>query len=180
MGKFYNEITPELKEFIAEQRMFFVATAPATGRISLSPKGIDTLRQLDAHSIAYLDLTGSGNETAAHIGADGRLTMMFCSFAGRPWILRLYGKGEVVPLDSTRGRELHPLFGSIPGERQIIVLHVESAQTSCGMAVPLYEYQQQRNQLIDWAEKKGPEGIKEYHRTKNAVSIDGLPTGLQE
>jgi Pyridoxamine 5'-phosphate oxidase len=180
MGKFYTEITPELKEFIAEQQMFFVATAAAAGRINLSSKGVDTLRQLDAHAVAYLDLTGSGNETAAHIAADGRLTMMFCSFAGKAWILRLYGKGEVVPLDSDRGRELHRLFGSVPGERQIIVLHVESAQTSCGMAVPLYEYRQQRNELIAWAEKKGMEGLKEYRRNKNAVSIDGLPTGLAE
>ena len=179
VGKFYTEITPELKEFIAEQQMFFVATAAATGRINLSPKGIDTLRQLDEHTVAYLDLTGSGNETAAHVAADGRMTMMFCSFAGKPRILRLYGKGEVVPLDSGRGRELHPLFGSIPGERQIIVLHVESAQTSCGMAVPIYEYTQQRELLIYWADKNGKEGVKEYQRTKNVTSIDGLPTGLQ-
>lgn len=178
MGKFYTEITPELKEFIAEQRMFFTATAAATGRINLSPKGIDTLRQLDEHTVAYLDLTGSGNETAALLAADGRMTIMFCSFAGKPWILRLYGKGEVVQLDSERGRELHPLFGSIPGERHIVLLHVESAQTSCGMAVPLYEYQQQRDLLIEWAARKGDEGMKQYRREKNAVSIDGLPTGL--
>lgn len=177
MGKFYDEITPELQQFIAEQQMFFVATA-ATGRINLSPKGIDTLRQLDEHTVAYLDLTGSGNETAAHLAADGRMTIMFCSFAGKPWILRLYGKGEVVQLASDGGRELHPLFGSIPGERQIIVLHVESAQTSCGTGVPLYEYKEQRDLLIDWSAKKGEEGMKEYRRQKNAISIDGLPTGL--
>jgi hypothetical protein len=180
MGKFYTEITPELKEFIAEQRMFFVATAVATGRINLSPKGIDTLRQLDERTVAYLDLTGSGIETAAHVSADGRMTMMFCSFAGKPWILRLYGKGEVVRFDSDRGRELRPLFGSVPGERQIIMLHVESVQTSCGMGVPLYEYRQQRHELIASAEKKGIEGLKEYRRNKNAVSIDGLPTGLSD
>jgi hypothetical protein len=180
MGKFYTEITPELKEFIAQQQMFFTATAAPTGRINLSPKGIDTLRLLDEQTVAYLDLTGSGNETAALLAADGRMTIMFCAFAGKPWILRLYGKGEVVQFDSERGRELHPLFGSVPGERHIIVLHVESAQTSCGMAVPLYEYKEQRDLLIDWAAKKGPEGMKEYRRTKNAVSIDGLPTGLQD
>lgn len=180
MGKFYTEITPELKEFIAEQQMFFTATAAATGRINLSPKGMDTLRQLDERTVAYLDLTGSGNETAALLKADGRMTIMFCSFAVRPWILRLYGQGEVVQLDSDRGRELRPLFGSYPGERQIVVLHVESAQTSCGMAVPRYEFQEQRNLLIAWAEKKGLEGIKDYRRNNNLTSIDGLPTGLAD
>ena len=180
MGKFYTEITPELKQFIAEQQMFFTATAAATGRINLSPKGIDTFRYLDEHTVAYLDLTGSGNETAALLAADGRLTIMFCAFAGNPWILRLYGKGEVVQLDSERGKELHPLFGSIPGERHIIVHHVESAQTSCGMAVPLYEYKEQRDLLINWATKQGGEGMKDYRSRKNVTSIDGLPTGLRE
>ena len=180
MSKFYTEITPELKEFIAEQQMFFTATAAATGRINLSPKGIDTFRYLDERTVAYLDLTGSGNETAALLKADGRMTIMFCSFAGKPWILRLYGQGEVVQLDSDRGRELHSLFGSIPGERHIIELHVESAQTSCGMAVPLYEYQEQRDLLIDWAAKRGPEAMKEYRRQKNVTSIDGLPSGLRD
>jgi hypothetical protein len=180
MGKFYTEITPELKEFIAEQQMFFTATAAATGRINVSPKGIDTFRYLDERTVAYLDLTGSGNETAALLAADGRMTIMFCAFAGKPWILRLYGSGEVVQLESERGRELRPLFGSVPGERHIVELHVESAQTSCGMAVPLYEYQEQRDLLIDWAAKKGDEGMKEYRRLKNAVSIDGLPTGLRD
>lgn len=180
MGKFYTEITSELKEFIAEQQMFFTATAAAAGRINVSPKGIDSFRYLDEHTVAYLDLTGSGNETAALLAADGRMTIMFCSFAGKPWILRLYGAGEVVQLDSERGRELHPLFGSIPGERHIIELRVESAQTSCGMAVPLYEYKEQRDLLIDWAAKKGKDGMQEYRRLKNSVSIDGLPTGLQD
>jgi len=178
MGKFYTEITPELQQFIAEQRMFYAATAAATGRINLSPKGIDSFRVLDVHTVCYLDLTGSGNETAALLAADGRITIMFCSFAGKPWILRLYGSGEVIPLNSDRGRELHALFGSIPGERQIIVAQVDSAQTSCGMAVPLYEYKQQREELISWASKKGTDGIMAYRREKNAVSIDGLPTGL--
>jgi Pyridoxamine 5'-phosphate oxidase len=180
MGKFYTEITPDLKQFISEQQIFFTATAAATGRINVSPKGIDTLRQLDERTVAYLDLTGSGNETAALLAADGRMTIMFCAFAGKPWILRLYGEGEVVQLDSDRGRELHPSFGSIPGERHIIVLHVESAQTSCGMAVPLYEFRDHRDLLIDWAAKKGDEGMKEYRRNKNTVSIDGLPTGLRD
>jgi hypothetical protein len=180
MAKFYTEITSELQQFIAEQQMFFTATAAATGRINLSPKGIDTFRCLDEHTVVYLDLTGSGNETAALLAADGRITIMFCSFAGKPWILRLYGQGEIVPLGSERGRELHALFGSIPGERQLVLMHVESAQTSCGMAVPLYEYQQQREELLSWARKKGEDAVREYRREKNVRSIDGLPTGLSE
>jgi hypothetical protein len=180
MGKFYTEITPELQQFIAEQQMFFTATAAATGRINLSPKGIDTFRVLDEHTVCYLDLTGSGNETAALLAAHGRITIMFCSFAGKPWILRLYGSGEVIRLESDRGRELYTLFGSIPGERHIILMRVESAQTSCGMGVPLYEYQQQRDELINSATKKGIAGMRAYRREKNAVSIDGLPTGLRD
>jgi hypothetical protein len=180
MGKFYTEITAELQRFIAEQQMFFTATAAATGRINLSPKGIVTFRCLDERTVTYLDLTGSGNETAALLAADGRITIMFCSFAGKPWILRLYGKGEVVPLNSDRGRELHSLFGWIAGERHLILAHIDSAQTSCGMAVPRYEFKQQRDELIQWASKKGDEGIREYRRTKNAVSIDGLPTRLRD
>lgn len=179
MGKFYSEITPPLREFIAEQQMFFTATAAASGRINLSPKGMDTFRCLDAQTVAYLDLTGSGNEAAAHLGADGRMTIMFCAFAGNPLILRLYGRGEVVALESERGRELHSLFPSIPGERHLIVLHVESVQTSCGFAVPLYDFQEQRTVLVDWAEKLGDEGLKEYRHNKNAASIDGLPTGIK-
>lgn len=180
MGKFYDEITPTLQEFIAEQQMFFTASATSSGRVNLSPKGMDTFRCLDAHTVAYLDLTGSGNETAAHLRADGRMTIMFCAFAGKPLILRLYGQGELVRLDSERGCELHSLFPSLPGERQIVVLHVTSVQTSCGFGVPLYEFKEPRPLLVDWAEQKGAEGMKAYRRLKNRVSIDGLPTGLEE
>ncbi len=180
MGKLYTEITPELQTFIAQQQMFFTATAVADSRINLSPKGIDTFRCLDKHTVCYLDLTGSGNETAAHLAADGRITIMFCAFAGKPWILRLYGRGEVIQLDTPRGGELHALIGSIPGERHIILATIDSAQTSCGMAVPRYEFQQQREELIIWARKKGDDGLNEYRREKNSVSIDGLPTGLRD
>ncbi len=179
MGKFYSEITPSLQAFISEQKMFFTASA-ASGRINVSPKGMDTFRCLDNQTVAYLDLTGSGNETAAHLSADGRMTIRFCAFSGNPSILRLYGRGEAIPLDTERGRELHSLFQSLPGERHIIVLHVESVQTSCGFAVPLFEFKEQRNLLTDWAAKQGEEGLKEYRRSKNKTSIDGLPTGLKE
>jgi hypothetical protein len=180
MAKFYEEITPTLQEFIREQQMFFTATAVAEGRINLSPKGIDTFRCLDAHTVAYLDLTGSGNETAAYLLADGRMTIMFCAFAGKPLILRLFGQGEIVRLDSERGRDLHRDLRAIPGERHFVLLHVSSVQTSCGFAVPLYEFKEQRSTLLDWAEHLGEDGLKEYRSRKNVLSIDGLPTGLEE
>ena len=180
MGKFHTEITPELREFIAGQQMFFTASATATGRVNVSPKGMDSFRCLDERTVAYLDLTGSGNETAAHLRTDGRMTILFCAFTGKPMILRLYGHGVVVPLECSRGRELHSLFPSTPGERHIIVLNVESVQTSCGFAVPLFEFKEQRDVLVNWAVKQGEEGLKEYRLRKNTTSIDGLPTGLTD
>ena len=162
--------------------MFFTASAPldANGHVNLSPKGMDTFRILDENTICYLDLTGSGNETAAHIAENGRLTVMFCSFAGAPLILRLYGRGEVVHRNSEKWEKLSVLFADYPGTRQIVVLHVESLQTSCGFAVPLYQFKEERRQLIEWAERKGDEGIENYWREKNQTSIDGLPTGIYE
>ncbi len=140
MGKFHPVISSALRSFIEEQQMFFTASASAGGRVNVSPKGIDSLRVLDECTVAYLDLTGSGNETAAHLRADGRLTLMFCAFEGEPCILRLFGQGEIVPLDSERGRELHSHFPTLPGERHFVVQHVSSVQTSCGFAVPLYDF----------------------------------------
>lgn len=180
MGKFYEEITQTLRQFIEKQQMFFVASAAPTGHVNVSPKGMDTLRCLDERTVAYLDLTGSGAETAAHLLADGRMTIMFCSFVGKPMILRLYGRGERVSLGSERGKELHALFPTIPGERHIIVLNVEKVQTSCGFAVPLYDFQGHRDTLVEWAENKGEDGLAQYRRTKNKVSIDGFPTGMEE
>jgi len=180
MGKFHPEITADLREFIEAQHMFFTASAATTGRVNVSPKGMDTFRVLDERTVAYLDLTGSGNETAAHLIADGRLTIMFCAFTGKPVILRLFGSGEVVQLDSDEGRELQERFPLMPGERHFIVLRVDSVQTSCGFGVPLFEFQEHRPLLTDWAAKMGEEKIKEYRRTKNSVSIDGLPTGLRD
>ncbi|MGF1482535.1 MAG: pyridoxamine 5'-phosphate oxidase family protein [Cyanophyceae cyanobacterium] len=178
MAKFYPQLPPKLQTFIQKQKVFFTATAPVLGRINLSPKGIDTFCCIDVNTVAYLDLTGSGNETAAHLHENGRMTIMFCSFDEEPLILRLYGQGEVISKDSTRWHQLHSLFSSIPGERQIILLHVESVQTSCGFGVPLYEFKEERQTLVDWAEKKGELGIKKYQQQKNLRSIDGLPTEL--
>lgn len=180
MAKFYPALTADLMTFIARQHIFFVASAPSTGRINLSPKGLDALRVVSEHEVAYLDLTGSGNETAAHLKENGRLTLMFCSFEGQPLILRLYGEGRVVrPVDNDWAR-YHGLFKGQPGERQIIVLQIESLQTSCGAGVPLYGYHGERGALLDWASKKGEEGMREYRREKNQISIDGLPTGIPD
>jgi Pyridoxamine 5'-phosphate oxidase len=178
MAKFYSELDKNLIKFIGEQKIYFTATAPIEGRINLSPKGVDTFRCLDEKTVAYLDLTGSGNESAAHIAENGRMTIMFCSFTEKPLILRLYGRGEVVRQNSESWEKLHLLFPTFAGQRQIIVLHIESLQTSCGFGVPVYELMEERTMLTDWAEKKGDDGIKNYWEEKNQKSIDGLPTGL--
>ncbi len=175
MAKFFEKLSETLKDFITEQKMFFTATAPDEGRINLSPKGTDSFRILDEKTVAYLDLTGSGNESSAHIQQNGRMTFMFCSFQGNPLILRLYGQGEVVKKGSERWYELYPHFTHYAGERQIIVLHIASVQTSCGYGVPVYDYQEDRTRLTVWTK---PERIEAYWKEKNQTSIDGLPTHI--
>lgn len=175
MADFYDQLSAEQIAFVEAQPVFFVATAAPGARINLSPKGMDTLRVLDPNTVAYLDLTGSGNETAAHLTADGRLTMMLCSFDRRPLILRLYGTGEVIQLSSPEGRALSERFPDEPGARQIIRLHIESLQTSCGFAVPLMESPTERGTLRRWAESKGEEALKAARDKRNRTSIDGLP-----
>lgn len=178
MGKLYDAITPEHAAFIAQQPLFFVASAPAgaSGRVNLSPKGLDSFRLVDASTVMYLDLTGSGNETAAHLTENGRLTIMFCGFAGSPKILRLYCRGRVVTRLSAEWRTLRAQFPDWPGARQIVVAEVTSVQSSCGFGVPLMSVTAQRDQLTRWAESKGDEHLREYRRTRNAVSLDGLLT----
>jgi hypothetical protein len=180
MAKFYTELDNSLRRFIAEQKIFFTASAPNDGRVNLSPKGMDSFRCLDRKTVAYLDLTGSGNETAAHIFENGRLTIMFCSFTEKPLILRLYGRGRVILKNDEDWNRLYSNFTPIVGERQIIVLEIESLQTSCGFAVPVYELKEEREKLVEWAENKGENGLLEYRQTKNQISIDGLPTHLNE
>lgn len=181
MAKFFTALTDAHRSFIVAQKMFFVATSAATGRVNLSPKGMDTFRILGANTVGYLDATGSGNETAAHLADDGRLTFMFCSFEGKPLILRLYGRGQTVRPRDAAWLELRPHFGPpMPGERQLIVAEVEGVQTSCGFGIPFFDYQGERTQLTDWAEAKGPDGVAAYWAEKNTRSIDGLPTGLLE
>ena len=174
MAKFYDSITPDLRSFIERQHMFFVASATADSHVNLSPKGQDTLRILDERTAVYLDMVGSGNETAAHMKADGRLTIMFCSFDEAPLIVRLFGRGRVVTPRDEEYAELHEPFNKFPGERQIIVLDVEQAQSSCGFGVPRYDLVGPRPAITEWAIKKGEAALKEYQRRYNARSMDGL------
>ena len=180
MARFYSELETRHRDFITAQKLFFTATGTADSRLNLSPKGMDSLRVINSKRVAYLDLTGSGNETAAHLRHDGRMTMMWCSFDADPLILRLYGRGRSVRRQDAEWSELRHHFPSLPGERQFIVLEIESVQTSCGYAVPKYAYQGERDTLARWAEKKGPVGLLDYWREKNLTSIDGLATGLLE
>lgn len=180
MGQRYTELSQELIQFIWNQSMFFVATAPADGHVNLSPKGLDSLRVFGPNTVAWLNVTGSGNETAAHVLENKRMTIMFCAFTGKPMILRLYGEARVIHPRDAEWEDWIARFDALPGARQIFVLDVELVQTSCGMAVPLFEYQGQRRQLVDWAEKKGPAGVTEYWEKKNQISLDGRPTGIFE
>ena len=175
MAKFYSSLTDALMDFIRAQRIFFTASAAAEGRINLSPKGLQTFHILDAQHVAYLDLTGSAAETAAHLKADGRLTLMFCSFEDNPLILRLYGKGQLIRPQDAQWATLIQQFPPFPGARQIVVLDIESLQTSCGFGVPRYEFSGERDDLVQWATKKGEDGLRQYRADKNSQSIDGLP-----
>lgn len=180
MARFYPAIEEKHRAFITAQHLFFTATGTAESRVNVSPKGMDSLRILSERCVAYLDLTGSGNETGAHLAHDGRMTIMWCSFGPDPLILRLYGRGRAVHRRDPEWSELRQHFTTLPSERQIIVLDVEAVQTSCGYAVPHYTYMGERETLARWAEKKGPVGLLEYWREKNQISIDGLPSGLLE
>jgi hypothetical protein len=175
VAKFFDALDDEHREFIAAQHMFFTATAPETGRINLSPKGMDTFRVLGATQVAYLDLTGSGNEAAAHLAHDDRMTIMLCSFDRAPLIMRLYGRGRCVQPGDGEWDSLHGHFKPEPGTRQIVVLEVDSVQTSCGFAVPTYEFRGARDTLRRFAEKAGEEGMADYRDKNNRVSIDGRP-----
>ncbi len=180
MADFFDHITDKHADFIAEQPMFFTATACATGRINLSPKGNDSFRVLSPSLCGYLDMGGSGNETAAHIKNDGRLTIMFNSFTRNALIYRLYGRGKVVRPHHPGYDELREKFPDGIMARQIILLEVESTQTSCGYGVPLSDGMQHRDTLQKWVESKGEEKILEYQQKNNLVSIDGFETGLNE
>lgn len=176
MGKQYDELTPELVQFIQAQKVFFVGTAPLSGggHVNISPKGMDSLRVLDSRTLAYLDLTGSGVETIAHIKENGRLVFMFCAFEGSPLILRVHGLGTVLESDSDAFRELRPSFGDFPGVRAIIRLEASRIADSCGWNVPLYRHEGERDYYEKYAQKLGPDGIREGQLAANMTSIDGL------
>ena len=181
MAKVLPSIDASLRDFIARQRIFFAASAAPGARVNVSPRGTDAFRVLDEHTVCWLDLTGSGAETAAHLEADGRLTVMFCAFEGPPNILRLYGRGESLKRGGAANRALlAEAFDGLepPGARQIVRLQVERVQTSCGYGVPRFEYRGERPSLSNWAGAKSEAEMEAYRQAKNALSIDGLPTGF--
>lgn len=178
MGQRYTEISDQQKKFIAEQNLFFVGTATADGRVNVSPKGMDSLRVLGNNRVIWLNVTGSGNETSAHVQEDPRMTLMFTALKGNPVILRLYGTARVIHNYDEEWEELYGQFSPTAGARQVFDVAVDLVQTSCGMGVPYYDYVGERDQLVNWAEKKGQDGVEEYWEQKNQVSIDGKPTNV--
>lgn len=180
MGKQFEEITPAIREWVGEQRMFFVATAPTSseGLINCSPKGMDTFRILGSKEVGYLDLTGSGIETAAHLAENGRIVFMFCAFAGPPKIMRFHGVGAYHLPGSAGFEEVVGVFPELPGTRGIVRANLTRISDSCGFGVPRYSFLEERDTLLRWAESKGEEGLEAYWNNRNAQSIEGLP-GLQ-
>jgi len=178
MGKKLDSITPKLKGFIEKQKMFFVGTAANEGWVNVSPKGMDSFRVIDGNKVVWLNLTGSGNETAAHLLRHNRMTIMFCAFEGRPLILRLYGTAEIYHPRDTEFHQYVTLFEENAGARQIIEMDVDLVQTSCGMSVPFMDFKAERTLLNDWANHKGREEMKVYWRERNMESIDGFETKI--
>lgn len=178
MAQRYNELSDSHIQFIANQKIFFVGTATAESRVNISPKGMDSLRVLGNRRIAWLNVTGSGNESSAHVQHHSRMTMMFCAFDGPPLILRLYGTATVVHKRDPEWDALFSLFPPLPGARQIFDLTIDLVQTSCGMAVPYLSYTGDRALLNEWAAKKGEEGLRQYREDKNQLSLDGIPTHI--
>ena len=178
MGKKLPQLTQALQDFIKQQKIFFVGTAAAKGRVNISPKGMATFYVLNDQEVLWLNLTGSGNETAAHVLEDSRMTIMFCSFEKNPLILRLYGEAEVFHERDQAFSEYINYFEDTAGSRQIFKLNIDLVQTSCGFGVPFMDYKGERETLKVWAEQKGESGIKEYWTDKNQTSLDGLETGI--
>jgi hypothetical protein len=179
MGKRYSELQPDQTAFIAEQHLFFVATAPVQGRVNLSPKGMDALRVITPTRILWLNLTGSGNETAAHLAHDPRLTLMWCGFEKRPLILRAYGTARAIHRNDPDWPALAEKLPDQPGARQIMDVTIDLVQSSCGFAVPFMNFAGDRPVLHDWAVDKGEAGLRDYWRTRNIETIDGAPTGIE-
>ena len=180
MGKLFDEITPDLAGWLGRQRLFFVATAPlaADGLVNCSPKGMDSFRVLGPRAVAYLDLTGSGIETVAHLRENGRIVFTFCAFEGPPKIVRLHGTGEAITPDDADFDALLALFPTYPGTRCIIRATLTRISDSCGYSIPRYEYAGERDTLVKWCETKSEDELVAYRHKKNARSLDGLP-GLE-
>ncbi|MGM7700694.1 pyridoxamine 5'-phosphate oxidase family protein [Pseudalkalibacillus sp. Hm43] len=179
MGQQFTEMMPKHIEFIQNQQLFFVGTAPLNedGHVNLSPKGYDTLRVLSPTQVAYLDLTGSGNETSGHLEENGRITFMFCAFEGAPLILRLYGKGKVAVKGSAEWNQYIQHFDELPAARQIIIADIHKVQTSCGYGVPFFSYEGDREKLKEWGIKKGDK-LQDYQAQKNSYTLDGIETPI--
>ncbi len=178
MSEQYPELSDELIQFISRQKLFFVGSAGPDGRVNVSPKGQESLRILSPTEILWMNLTGSGNETAAHLGETNRITLMWCAFEGPPMILRAYGSAEVYHRHAPRYEELSRLISPSTGTRQYFLVNVDLVQTSCGYAVPFMDYVEDRTALSKWADKRGDAGIREYWKEKNQLSLDGKPTGV--
>jgi hypothetical protein len=177
MSKVFDEIDERMREWLAQQHMFFVATAPLAGDglLNLSPKALDSFAVLGPRRVAYLDLTGSGVETIAHLRENGRIVVMFCAFEGPPRIVRFYGRGIVTEAGAPGYDALAAKFPKHAGARAVIEIDVARIADSCGYAVPLYHFEGDRDQLAQWAARRGPDGLRAYRADNNATSLDGLP-----
>jgi hypothetical protein len=180
MAQQFESLSAELIEWIGQQHVFFAATAARDGRVNVSPKGQDSLRVVNEREILWLNLTGSGNETAAHLLDSNRMTLMWCAFEGLPRILRVYGSAEIIHPRDDRWAACATLIAPPVGARQYFRLNIDLVQTSCGYAVPLMDFTEDRQVLAQWAEKRGQEGIRDYWLEKNHRSLDGLPTGIAD
>lgn len=183
MGSLTDSISGDVAAWLRRQPVFFVSTAPRDGgHVNVSPKGLDTFRVLGPNQVAYLDLTGSGVETIAHLRENGRITIMFCAFTGPPKIIRLYGTGTVVARGESGFADAVAGFPAYVGARSIITVDVHQVGSSCGFGVPELTLSRERTRLLDWADKKGAESLPAYWQSKNVESIDGLPgmSGLND
>jgi len=178
MASQFPALEPVHRNFIAAQHLFFVATAAPEGRVNVSPKGMDSLRILDPRRIVWRNLTGSGNETAGHLRQANRMTLMWCGFETRPLILRAYGRARTIHPRDPDWDDLNARFPPALGARQIYDMAVEMVQSSCGYAVPFYDYLGPRETLTTWAEDRGVDGLARYWAERNATTLDGAPTGI--
>lgn len=178
MSETFSELSPKHIEFIEKQQIFFVGTAGSEGFVNVSPKGMDSLRVINERKVVWLNLTGSGNETATHVLENKRMTVMFCSFEKQPLIMRLYGNAEAIHPQDENWNTYINLFPAYTGARQLFELELSLVQTSCGYAVPYYELKGERPTLTKWADNRGRDGVEQYWEEKNTHSLDGKNTGI--